>query len=380
MKISTDYVERFFEFTTGTERSFTEKIDFLLKMNAHHFMRDSKINPIDYFDLISGLSEACSSTALSFSMHLYTQWGMCRILSNERFAQIFNQSDQNKLFGSFNEPGIYFVREDQLLPEHFSIHAKKTDDGYLISGVKKFVSLEPYVYFLPVYCYVENPTNEEGRIAVMLIRRSAKGITTQSDWDTISMSESNSNSIYLDSVLVPHLDVLYQNKDALQKTNDFAYLFRLSVVSVYYGIANKAYQFVVNYCKEKQVSHTNRSLSFFPGVQFSIAEMSILLEVSRSQIVRYCSLLQDHLVGTPTPENINIISIITKETVVKNAEQVVNLAMKVVGISSISNSSILSKLYQDVKAGLFHPPQSDVTYEMIAKHRLGVLTHRTRWL
>ncbi|WP_165861401.1 acyl-CoA dehydrogenase family protein [Paenibacillus paeoniae] len=381
MKNKLGYVERFTQYVTKYERSFSEKINFLIENNAHQYTCDSNVNTTDYFELISGLSKNCPSTALSFSMHLYTQWGMQHILPDKILSGILHpEMDNKKIFGSLNEPGIYFVREDQLIPDHFLIHARRTNDGYLVNGVKKFVSLEPFVHFLPVYCYVENPSEHEGRVAVLLLRKSAEGISIEADWDTISMTESRSNTVRFDNVHVSHSDVLLEKKDALQKTNVFAYLFRLSIVSVYFGIAQKAYQFVLDHCKDRQVPHTNRTLSFFPGVQFSVAEMLMLLEGSRSQIIRYCELLQKYLEGNSMEDNISIISLMTKEIVVKNAEQLVNLAMKVVGISSITNKNILSKLYQDVKAGQFHPPQSDVSYEMIAKHELGVLTHRTRWL
>ncbi|WP_336783263.1 acyl-CoA dehydrogenase family protein [Paenibacillus illinoisensis] len=381
MKIETSFVEKFNQYVEQRERTLSDKINFLIENDAHQFTFGSSVDPRDYFECISGLSAICTSTALSFSMHLYTQWGMKHVLSDEKVDEIFQTDMVNgKLFGSLNEPGIYFVREDQLISDHFLIHAKKLDNGYQVNGVKKFVSLEPFVHFLPVYCYVDNPSDDEARVAVLLIRKDTEGISIETDWDTISMAESYSNSVHFENVLVPHADVLISEKDALQKTTVFAFLFRLSIASVYYGIAQKAYQFVLDYSKERQVPHTNRTLSFFPGVQFSVAEMSLLLEGSRSQIIRYCKLLQTFLEGGSSAENINMISLMTKEIVVKNAEKIVNLAMKIVGISSISNKNILSKLYQDVKAGSFHPPQSDVTYEMIAKHELGVLTHRTRWL
>ncbi|SDM33442.1 Acyl-CoA dehydrogenase [Paenibacillus sp. OK060] len=375
------YVEEFTKYSRDCEHSLSEKIDFLLNMDAHHFTQDVHIKPQAYVRLISGLSETCPSTALSFAMHLYTQWGLQKIGVDEKLIHsVLKESASGRLFASLNEPGFYFLREDQLNPEQFSVHARKTEQGYVINGVKKFVSLEPYVHFLPVYCYVDNPSEQEGRIAVLLIRRSSEGISVKPDWDTISMSESNSNSLLFDNVSVPYIDALFTAKDALQKTNVFGYLFRLSIVSVYYGIAKRAYDFVKEYCRSKQVPHTNRALSFFPGVQFSVAEMSILLETSFSQITRYSNLLDDVLSGKLVSDNISNISLITKELVTRNAEQIVNIAMKISGISSIGKSNILSKLYQDVKAGGFHPPQSDVAYEMIAKYELGVLTHRTRWL
>ncbi|MNB80294.1 putative acyl-CoA dehydrogenase YdbM [compost metagenome] len=373
------YIDEFSIFVAERERTFSEKINFLLDKQLHCFTLMPEVDPLDYFELISRLSTICSSTALSFSMHLYTQWGFQKVISPEKFLS-FLGNEKNKLFGSLNEAGVYFMREDQLLPNHYSVTARKIRSGYLVNGVKKFVSLEPFVHFLPVYCLVENPAKQESRVAVLLIRKNEVGISVEADWDTISMSDSYSNSVRFNDVYVPHSEVLITEKNALQKTNLFAYLFRLSIASVYFGLAQRAYQYVLDYCKEKQVPHTLHTLAFFPGVQFSIAEMSILLEVSRSQITKFSEQLRLYLQGKPASDSINLVSLITKEIITKNAQKVINLAMKIVGISSINSTNILAKLYQDVKAGEFHPPQTDITYEIIAKSELGLLTYRNRWL
>lgn len=141
MKTQLDYVEQFAQYVAQCERSFSDKINFLLEHNVHQYTCDTQVSPADCFGLISGLSANCPSTALSFSMHLYTQWGMQHIFPDGMLDGILHTDmDSEMLFGSLNEPGIYFLREDQLIPDHFLIHAKKTDDGYLVNGVKKFVS------------------------------------------------------------------------------------------------------------------------------------------------------------------------------------------------------------------------------------------------
>ena len=55
------------------------------------------------------------------------------------------------------------------------------------------------------------------------------------------------------------------------------------------------------------------------------------------------------------------------------AREVVDLATKVAGASSLFRSNELERLYRDVRAGSFHPPSSDTSHEIIGKTYLGVL-------
>lgn len=377
-----EIVEEFKDYAR-TPKDTSEKINFLLNKKFHCFplfFEDGSFSANDYFKVISSLAEVCSTTALSMSMHLYTIWGL-NLLHKPRLNLLLDLiSAENALFGSLNEPGLYFVSESKFKNEEYPIRATKTVDGYMVNGLKHFVSLEPFVRFLPVYCLTEQADGTKKLIA-LVVDKSMPGVSVVNDWNSIAMNETFSNSIKFDHVFVPNSLVISDVDQSITELEVQRYLFRFNVASVYYGMAKKAMDYIVDVTSKKQVPYTGRTLSFFPGVQYSLAEMLILLQTSASQI-HYCAQLvdrynQDELLLT---KELNTASLITKEYVIKSSEEIVNKAMKIEGISSLSNTSLLSGLYKDVKAGQFHPPQSDVAKELLAKEKLGIISLRNRWL
>ncbi|MBG9941024.1 acyl-CoA dehydrogenase family protein [Brevibacillus formosus] len=378
-----EIIKEFNEFTF-TPKNTSEKINFLLDNKFHCFplyYNEGSFSAKEYFHVVSCLAEVCSTTALSMSMHLYTVWGLS-LLHKHRVNGILGLiPDQNALFGSLNEPGLYFVSENNLNSEEYPVLATKTSngDGYIVSGIKHFVSLEPFVRFLPVYCLTEQEDGRK-RLIALIVDKKMSGVSIRKDWNSMSMNETFSNSINFENVFVPNSLVLSDIDQSISEFQAQRFLFRFNVASVYYGIAKKAIDYIVDTSQKKKVPHTGRTLSFFPGVQYSLAEMMILLQTSASQIYYCANLVDDYARGeSSVSKELNSVSLITKEYVIKSSEEIVNIAMKIEGISSLSNTSLLSSLYKDVKAGLFHPPQSDVTMELLAKDKLGIISLRNRW-
>jgi alkylation response protein AidB-like acyl-CoA dehydrogenase len=58
---------------------------------------------------------------------------------------------------------------------------------------------------------------------------------------------------------------------------------------------------------------------------------------------------------------------------VDGARRVVDLATKIAGASSLYKRNELERLYRDVRSGPFHPPTTDVAYDLIGRSYLGVL-------
>ncbi|MGN7471971.1 acyl-CoA dehydrogenase family protein [Brevibacillus sp. SAFN-007a] len=363
-----------------------DQISTLLDQNIHCLTLPNEsgicIDPHIYFQTICDLVKKSPSVALSLAMHLFTVWGFQFLMSEEQKKFYFSQVLKEKaLFSSLNEPGFYFVHPKQVNEASYPIKAEKIGDKYLVNGIKPFVSLEPYVRYLPVYALIKDYDGPSFGVALFILDKNAPGVTVEKDWDTIAMQGSYSNRIKLKDVVVEPYQVI-RKAGSLDQTEILGILFRFSIVAVYYGIANTALDYVVRQSKEKAVPHTNNKLGTYPGVQFSLAEMLILLETSYSQIRYFCELLRTYL-QEPTEQGIKqklkTTSFITKEYVTQSAEEIVNKAMKIEGIGSIFNSNLLSTLYRDVKAGAFHPPQRDIVYEVLAKEKLGLISFRHRW-
>lgn len=346
-----------------------------------HTLTMNDISAKTYFEKISNLAFNYPSVALSISMHLYTIWGLKFLFTQEQYDWYIKRIKEDKeLFGSPNDPGLYFISSNKIKDAPFSVEAIRKGNNYVIKGLKRFVSLEPYIRFLPIYCKVKNYEGKGLGVALLIVDKYKNGVTVSEDWNSISMKDTSSNTVKFDDVFIDEKDVVFTEETQINNADILGYLFRLSICSVYYGLASKSIELVINNASNKIVPYTNTKLKFFPGVQFTIADMTILQETTKSQIINYCQLIDDYMSNSNRNLNININSLITKEFVTTSSEKIVNLAMKVEGISSIFDNNELAKLYIDIKACNFHPPQTDIVKEIIGKNKLGVITRNRRWL
>lgn len=346
----------------------------------------NQMTPYKYFLFLKNLAEQNHALALAFSMHLYTAWGLNFILDDSKRNKFLNVGvrKENKLFASLNEPNLYFTRVDQINPEQFLIKSYEVENGFIVNGTKKFVSLSPFVSYFPVYCFNTNKFGKK-EILVLLIEKEFSGVKVNNDWNSISMVETATHSVDFENVFVPFDNLVCERTKSLINTKLFNYLFRLSICSVYFGMAKKTLNITLESIKKKKVPHYNVNMTSLPGIQFKIADLFTKLEVMNSQIKNYCEKLEEYLKdiesfdGYIQTKDIETSSLITKLFVVENVEKVVNKSMKIQGMSSILKNNEISKIYLDIKASQFHPPQEDISKELIAKSKLGILNVRQRW-
>ncbi len=348
-------------------------IQHLLNNELHKIPIETK-DPDIYLKLVSNIAKINPAAALSFGMHLYSVWGLKYIMSAERWKNISQfVSEQDYLFSSLNEPALYFLSMKQVNPKHYPIKAIKDEEGnYQVTGIKHFVSLEPYVSILPVYALVENDRNH---LVVLLIQKEQIGVSIRKSWDTISMKDTHSNDVILDHVIVERHNVILEGKDAMNKTHIFGYLFRFIVSSVYFGIANSVVEYTKSITKNRSIPHFDVLLGQLPGPQYSLARMIILQQTMKSQIEEFARQIKEY-----PNEHIELSSLVTKQYIAESSKEIVELAMKIQGISSIGNGNKLAQMYEDVAAGMFHPPQTDILLEIIAKRELGILSKNKRWI
>ena len=102
-----------------------------------------------------------------------------------------------------------------------------------------------------------------------------------------------------------------------------------------------------------------------PAVQRQIAQAEIKLEAAVA------------LVEAATVENVGDLppwrALAAKEFATATAREVVDIAVQVVGASSVSKRHELERLYRDVRTGTLHPPNSDAVLEGLGAIALGIV-------
>ncbi|EML6324633.1 acyl-CoA/acyl-ACP dehydrogenase [Bacillus cereus] len=331
--------------------------------------------------LIMELASGCSSTALCLAMHYYSIGAFKNIFSREMQDCVFKDIEKNGRFiASINDPNIIFPHLQKDISESAKIRLNKTENGYLVNGIKTFISGFPCVHYLPVYgCIEENEGKGLGLTAV-LTKLTDPGIKVDETWNYSGMRATMSYNVTFNNVFIPSDRLIGREGFGIEDTQDTIYWFRLALVSVYWGIAKTAYEHVKNLVKIKKDNISQKNFCHLPGVQFSIAEMRIKLEVAYNQIMSCARQLDKETIEKNLSADLYTNTLITKQYVTKTVNEIVWLAMQVEGSSSLQKGNLLERLYRDVRAAMFHPPAEDLLKEVIGKKELGIIPFRNRWV
>jgi alkylation response protein AidB-like acyl-CoA dehydrogenase len=153
----------------------------------------------------------------------------------------------------------------------------------------------------------------------------------------------------------------------------------LPLLGVFLGIAEHAYELALAAATGTQKKGKPRSAEL-PGIQHMIAEIEILLATARAMVGQMGSIADDFLEefdGKKIP--IERAHELLKDhqsmkwVVNRNAIEIVNRAMDIVGGGGFMDKHPLSRLYRDVRAGPFMQPYSPTeARDYIGKVALGI--------
>ncbi len=244
--------------------------------------------------------------------------------------------------------------------------AVKADGGYRLTGRKTFSSLIPILDQFTVTAYVE----DEERIGTFLVRK-GPGVSIDETWDTLGMRGTGSHDLLLADVFVP----AEERTDATESGGTSAGVGKsdhggalLHIPACYLGIAWAARDFAVKFAAEYRPSSLPGPIAELPHIQQKIGEMESELITARTLLYSVADRWDRLEASRPAmkPE------LGLAKTVATNAAlRIVDLAMRIVGGSSLSRSLPLERMYRDVRAGLHNPPMEDSVIAMLAQRAIG---------
>jgi len=241
--------------------------------------------------------------------------------------------------------------------------AKKVEKGWILNGKKTFATLSSLADWFLVTASIE----EKDEVCWFLIHRQEAGIAVDATWDTLGMRATRSDDLLLNQVHVAD-DALVEiitkekNKPSLPPAS------LLHIPACYLGIALAARRDVIQFAKDYTPNSLDFAIKDVPKVRDRIGEIEhqllqaryVLYGVARQWDA--CSLEQRLELGPSLA--------VAKTVVLEAASRVVDIAMRVVGGTSLNRSLPFERYYRDVRAGLFNPPAEDAVLAMLAKQAL----------
>lgn len=235
--------------------------------------------------------------------------------------------------------------------------AERTEGGWFITGRKTFSTLSPILDRFVVTAYVP----EEDTVSEFLIQRSER-TTIDETWNTLGMRGTGSHDVVLDEAFVPE-------ESRITGTGvDDGGGWLLHIPACYMGIALAARDYALEFAKSYKPSSVQASIATLPTVQQSIGKMEAELRVARSVLYEAAERWDKNPLERP---GMRAQLGLAKYTVTNNAITVVDLAMRIVGGSSLSKDLPLERFYRDIRAGLHNPPMDNTVLNQLAAEALN---------
>nr|BFE59512.1 acyl-CoA dehydrogenase family protein [Dactylosporangium thailandense] len=305
------------------------------------------------------------ATALAVNMHLY--WtGPATALTGAGVEDlgwlVRAVADGQVLAAGHGERG-----NDLGLDDSVTAAVPQSDGSYVVTGRKTFTSLSPVWDKLGIHAR-DDSDPEHPRIVHLFVDRDAPGVSTEKTWDALGVRATASDDTLLDGVRVPADQVVGAHEIGQPYPPYVAGIFQWYlplVANVYFGIARRALDLAELTAQDrKSLALPGKTHADRPAVQRQLAQGEILLDAVWSLLERATADLDagvDHG-DWWTPRLFAV-----KEFAVTTARQVVDIAVQVVGASSVSRTNELERLYRDVRTGSLHPPNSDLVLDVIGR-------------
>lgn len=316
---------------------------------------------LTYAVILSRIAKGCASTGLTFNMHCAIVDFLLQLASPEQQRRYFKTVvDEGAIFASItSEPGSSFRDKAAIRTS-----IRQEDGKYRLNGTKHFCSLSTGATYYFTWSLLDGAEDLSDGLLNVLIRSDQPGIEIIHDWDTIGMRGTVSNSINFNDVEILPENVVGEPGAILGKDMS---IWSTGYTGVYFGIAEAAYDFCLDYVKKTKFRGMSGSLAADVRIQRQIGEMATLLESARRAVERLGMLR-----GNTDRVELTFILNQAKYLATEAAREIAERAIRLTGGRGLLRSLPVERHFRDALAGIVMPPANDRCMETVGKIALGL--------
>ncbi len=313
------------------------------------------------------LAQGCGATALAINMH-FNALGLLidlhRKFKAPNVERKLRQIADERLIcgGSGSEPDNAVIN---LRPR---TTARRAEGGWVVNGRKIFSTQSIALDYFFAEAIWEDAPQGSTIITFYIAPRETPGLSFKDDWHVMGMRATASRSSELNDAFVPEQAVVLQRPVSTsgRVTKVFAKA-PFTIGAPYIGIAVAARNFVVDFMRDRRRFPLKHPMSHLPSVYNKVGEMDLLIEGARAVMWKAAA-----EVDLDEPRSWSRKAVAARMIAVENSVRVVDLALRAVGGSSYFKRLPLERFFRDVRAGLYHPFDSDETLEFLGKSAFGL--------
>ncbi|MBL8128589.1 MAG: acyl-CoA/acyl-ACP dehydrogenase [Chloroflexia bacterium] len=322
-------------------------------------------NPLEYALAIERIGRACGSTALAANMHLSLigKIAETKLWPEELLSRVARDiAEHGALINSVHSEPDLGSPSRGALP---STTARKTPEGYVVNGHKRWASLAPALDYMIILARILD--DEEPRRGNFLLAAKSPGVAVDPVWDNVAMRGTASDDIILTDVLIP-LDSQVR-VDGSSVPGDGNGWSAFGGGAVFLGIAQAAFDEAVRFAQTRTPNGMDQPIATLPTIQARIANMQ--LDLMQARTLLYAT--AEWWVNNPDERAAQSWRLAAAKTAVNRAAiRVTDEAIRVSGSAGLAMNSPLQRYFRDVRASIGQPPIEDIALTIIGKAALGV--------
>jgi alkylation response protein AidB-like acyl-CoA dehydrogenase len=296
------------------------------------------------------ICQASMTAGAIMAINTVPEEAIFRFGSEEQKKTLLAPLAQGKLLGSI----AFTEAETGSDPEAITTMARKSGDGYVVSGQKQFVALAPAANLALVF------TRREGKgLNAFIIDTSSPGYNVREPCETMGLRGLGTSVVYLDDVYVPGKNRLGKEGQGFDILLEAIALGRLGVAVEGVAVAQAALELSLDYAQQRKAM--GRPIAKLPTIQWQLAEMASRSEAGRWLVYRAAFLRDQGL-------DIKYESAVAKLFTSQVAVDVTRMAMQIHGSYGTMKAMPIERLYRDAKMTEIYVGISEIQRGVIADH------------
>ncbi|WP_225785270.1 acyl-CoA dehydrogenase family protein [Xenophilus sp. Marseille-Q4582] len=312
---------------------------------------------LDYLTLALVLEEVAAgdggtSTAISVT-NCPVNAILMRYGSAQQKRQWLQPLAQGKMLGAF------CLTEPQAGSDASSLRttAVKDADGYVINGTKQFITSGKNGQVAIVIAMTDKAAGKKG-MSAFLVPTDAPGYTVARLEDKLGQHSSDTALIQFDNCRIPAENLIGQEGEGYKIALGALEGGRIGIAAQSVGMARSAFEFAVNYAKERTAF--GGPIFDQQAVGFRLADCATQIEAAR-QLIWHAASLRD--AGRPCLKEAAMAKLFASEM----AERVCSAAIQTLGGYGYVNDFPLERIYRDVRVCQIYEGTSDIQKLLIQR-------------
>ena len=235
--------------------------------------------------------------------------------------------------------------------------AKAVDGGYVINGQKVFTSgMDISEYCLLVARTADTEKKQQG-ITTFLVDTKLPGIEVRKI-ETLGQRAIGTTQVFYGDVKVPASAVLGKVGEGWAAVDAYLWYERLCLSAARTGAAMAAFDYALEYAKTRK--QFGQSIGKFQAISHKLADMKVMLDVSRTMIYRYAWLLDQ---GKATRHDAAVLKLYTSETY----KAVSDMGVQILGGYGYCMEYPMQRFFRDSRLAVIGGGTSEIQRNIIAR-------------